>query len=161
MVKRSKWWNGVLWRIWEMCINTKYDEESPFWLWMEKNFVFQFQRTQQYGGWDLFKSSWDAAAGKWGAPVNLGLPINDADDNCSSFHGRRALRVHFGFDERRIRWPRYIQNWIQRYFFDHPFRTLITGNVSSSSGSRIELTKVTLTNKVDQSVMVYKTKYCH
>ncbi|HNP99877.1 MAG TPA: hypothetical protein PKK99_12530, partial [Bacteroidia bacterium] len=137
-------------------LNTKYDEESPFLTLDGKTLYFSSKGHNSMGGYDLFKSSWDAAAGKWGAPVNLGLPINDADDNSFiSFtgDGRYAYisaLMKDGYGDRDIYRIEYNDT------LDHPFRTLITGNVSSSSGSRIELTKVTLTNKADQSVMVYK-----
>ncbi|MBL0256005.1 MAG: PD40 domain-containing protein [Bacteroidetes bacterium] len=137
-------------------INTKYDEESPFLTMDGKTLYFSSKGHNSMGGYDLFKSLKDPATGKWGAPVNLGMPINDADDN-SFFSltgdGRFAYfsaLMKGGFGDRDI--------WKIEYndTTDHPFQTLITGNVSSTTGTRIELTKVTLTNKADQSVLVYK-----
>ncbi|MBL0064003.1 MAG: PD40 domain-containing protein [Bacteroidetes bacterium] len=137
-------------------INTKYDEESPY-LTMDGNTLyFSSKGHNSMGGYDLFKSQKDPATGKWTAPVNLGYPINDPDDN-SFFSitgdGRYAYisaLMKDGYGDRDIYRMEYNDTT------DHPFRSVITGTVSSSIGGRIELTKVTLTNKADQSALVYK-----
>ena len=33
------------------------------------------------GGFDIFSSTWDAEAGRWGDPVNMGFPFNSPADD--------------------------------------------------------------------------------
>ena len=46
------------------------------------------------GGFDLYMSRWDAEAGRWGAPVNLGFPFNSPSDDfllCETQDGKYTL----------------------------------------------------------------------
>lgn len=137
-------------------INTKYDEESPSISPDGKTLYFASKGHNSMGGYDLFKSGWDDKAGKWLPPVNLGYPINDADDNAFfsiTGDGRYAYVSSVrkgGFGDRDI--------WRVEYndTTDHPFRTVITGTVASNAGGRIELTKATLQNKDDGSTLEFK-----
>ncbi|HRH66500.1 MAG TPA: hypothetical protein PLU53_09405 [Bacteroidia bacterium] len=136
-------------------INTKYDEESPFLTMDGKTLYFSSKGHNSMGGFDLFKSMKDPVSGKWGTPVNVGYPINDPDDNSffsMTGDGRFAYIsavMKGGLGDRDI-WKIEFNDTT-----DHPFRTLITGTVSPAAGGRIELTKVTLTNKADQSAMEF------
>ena len=55
-------------------INTKLNEESPFISDDEKTLYFASNGHPGYGGYDIYKSSYEN--GSWTTPVNLGKPIN-------------------------------------------------------------------------------------
>lgn len=61
-------------------INTKYREDFP-WLSADgKTLYFSSEGHNSMGGFDLFKCEWDASTNTWGEPINLGYPLNTADD---------------------------------------------------------------------------------
>lgn len=62
-------------------INTPYDDDGPFIDYDGKTLYFSSQGRKGMGGYDIFKSEYDSAAGKWSEPENLGFPINTPDDD--------------------------------------------------------------------------------
>lgn len=60
-------------------INTKYDEDGVFMMADGKTLYFSSQGHNSMGGYDIFKTTYEN--GKWSTPVNLGYPINTADDD--------------------------------------------------------------------------------
>ncbi|MEO6884113.1 MAG: OmpA family protein [Bacteroidia bacterium] len=60
-------------------INTKYDEEGCFIHPDGKTLYFSSKGHNTMGGYDIFKSVYEN--GQWSEPVNLGYPINSADDD--------------------------------------------------------------------------------
>lgn len=61
-------------------INTKYREDFP-WLSLDgKTLYFSSEGHSSMGGFDLFKSIWDEDQKSWSSPINLGYPLNTADD---------------------------------------------------------------------------------
>ncbi|TRX57773.1 OmpA family protein [Fulvivirga sp. M361] len=62
-------------------INTEYDDDGPFIDYDGKTLYFSTQGRKGMGGYDIFKSEYDSAEGKWSEPVNLGFPINTPDDD--------------------------------------------------------------------------------
>ncbi len=60
-------------------INTKYDEDGVFIMADGKTLYFSSQGHNSMGGYDIFKSEFEN--GRWSTPVNLGYPINTADDD--------------------------------------------------------------------------------
>ena len=74
-------------------INTKYDEDSPFLLHDGKTLFFSSSGQKGYGGFDIFKSVYDSASGKWGDVENLGYPVNTPDNEVyfsATKDGRKA-----------------------------------------------------------------------
>ena len=61
-------------------INTRYDEEDPFILGDGKTFYFSSNGHNTMGGYDIFVSQFDQSKGRWTKPLNLGYPVNSADD---------------------------------------------------------------------------------
>jgi len=61
-------------------INTIYDEESIFMLPDGKTMYFSSRGHKTMGGFDIFTTVQDTL-GKWSEPVNIGFPINKADDD--------------------------------------------------------------------------------
>ena len=61
-------------------VNTDYDEAFPF---LSSNGVLYFASKghNSIGGYDIFKSEYDAGLGLWGKPENLGFPINTPYDD--------------------------------------------------------------------------------
>ena len=63
-------------------INTESDEDAPFIDYNGKTLYFSSQGGKGMGGFDIFKSTLvNAEKDEWGAPENLGYPINTPDDD--------------------------------------------------------------------------------
>ncbi|MFQ3575605.1 MAG: OmpA family protein [Cytophagales bacterium] len=60
-------------------INTPYDEESPYITPDGKTLYFSSTGHETMGGFDIFKSVYDASTDTWSKPENVGYPINSAD----------------------------------------------------------------------------------
>jgi tetratricopeptide (TPR) repeat protein len=72
-------------------INTKYDEEAPFIHPDGKTLFFSSKGHSSMGGYDIFFSIEEN--GKWSTPMNIGSPMNTADDEyffVMSADGKRA-----------------------------------------------------------------------
>ena len=61
-------------------VNTDYDEAFPF-LSSDGVLYFASKGHNSIGGYDIFKSEYDAGLGLWGNPENLGFPINTPYDD--------------------------------------------------------------------------------
>jgi tetratricopeptide (TPR) repeat protein len=61
-------------------INTVYNEESPFLANNDRSLFFSSRGHYNMGGYDIFRSDLNES-GNWGAPVNLGYPVNTTDDD--------------------------------------------------------------------------------
>lgn len=62
-------------------INTIYDEDSPYLDLDGKTLYFSSRGHKGMGGYDVYKTVWDATLNKWSSPENLGYPINSPDDD--------------------------------------------------------------------------------
>lgn len=62
-------------------INTPYSEESPIFDVNSNTLYFSSKGHKGMGGFDLYKSEQNPETGEWSEPVNLGYPINSADDD--------------------------------------------------------------------------------
>lgn len=74
-------------------INTEYDEDFPYLTPDGKSFYFCSLGHNSMGGYDIFRSEWNADNFLWSEPENIGYPLNTASDNmCISFSqsGRHA-----------------------------------------------------------------------
>lgn len=72
-------------------LNTKYDEEAPFIHPDGKTLFFSSKGHSSMGGYDIFFSIEEN--GKWSTPMNIGSPMNTADDEyffVMSTDGKRA-----------------------------------------------------------------------
>jgi tetratricopeptide (TPR) repeat protein len=61
-------------------INTPFHEDFPALSPDGKTLYFSSTGHPGLGGWDLYKSEWDPETNTFSPPVNLGFPINTADD---------------------------------------------------------------------------------
>jgi len=64
-------------------INTPMDEAAPFIIQAGKKLYFCSKGHNTMGGYDIFVST--KSDGNWGIPVNLGYPLNTADDDLFFF----------------------------------------------------------------------------
>lgn len=62
-------------------VNSAYDEDMPFLAHDGSTLFFSSNRTESMGGLDVYKTTFDPKKRSWNAPVNLGLPINSAEDD--------------------------------------------------------------------------------
>lgn len=62
-------------------INTEYDEDAPFIDYDGKTLYFSSNGRKGMGGYDIFRSTYDSIEGVWGAPQNIGYPINTPDND--------------------------------------------------------------------------------
>lgn len=68
-------------------LNTPLDEDGPY-LADDGTLYFSSMGHNSIGGYDVFKSEFDVDAMTWGAPENMGYPINSVlDDNFFSLQG--------------------------------------------------------------------------
>ncbi|CAG5077458.1 OmpA family protein [Parvicella tangerina] len=75
-------------------LNTEYDEEAPYLHPDGKTLYFSSKGHKTMGGFDVFKSE-RQADGSWGAPENIGYPINTTGDDVFYFPTNDGLRAYF------------------------------------------------------------------
>ena len=61
-------------------VNTVYNEDTPFLANNDRTLFFSSRGHNNMGGYDIFRSDLDEN-GQWGEPVNIGYPVNTADDD--------------------------------------------------------------------------------
>lgn len=66
-------------------INTPMDEIGPSLMNNGKTLVFASKGLPGMGGFDLYRTEWDESKKNWGAPQNLGYPINTPGDE-TNYH---------------------------------------------------------------------------
>ncbi len=62
-------------------INSPFKDAFPIVSDDGQTLYFSSQGHTSMGGFDIFKSKWNASSQKWGAPVNIGYPVNTSDDD--------------------------------------------------------------------------------
>lgn len=75
-------------------LNTEYDEEAPYLHPDGKTLYFSSKGHKTMGGFDVFKSE-KQEDGTWGAPENIGYPINTTGDDVFYFPTNDGLRAYF------------------------------------------------------------------
>ena len=146
MVKRDKNGNWGIPVNLGLSINTVYDEINPYLSLDGKKLYFSSKGWNSMGRFDIFYSEWNDKIQNWSEPVNIGFPINDADDNTfisisgdGTFAYVSAVRPE-GFGDKDIYEVEFLDT------IHHSFTNLLTGTFSGTNG-KIEVTKVTLENK--------------
>ncbi len=87
-------------------INTPYSEEGVFMHPDGKTMYFSSQGHSSMGGFDIFKSVYNADTKTWSTPENLGYPVNTTDDDVFfviSASGRHGYYTSMGDDSRGLR----------------------------------------------------------
>ncbi len=116
-------------------LNTSYNEEFPNFSPDGKVLYFASQGHNSMGGYDLFKSEYNASDNTWSAPVNLGYPVNTPEDNMTisfSQSGRYAYIAAFRNDSEG-------DLDIYKLIFQdvEPPYSVIRGNILNSDSSNI------------------------
>lgn len=75
-------------------INTKYDDDTPFILSDGKSLYFSSEGHYCMGGFDVFYSRLMDNE-KWSSPLNLGYPVNSADDNLFFYPVKNGEYTYF------------------------------------------------------------------
>lgn len=134
-------------------INTKYDEEGPYFHPDGTTLFFASQGHNSMGGFDIF-ISFLSETDKWSVPENIGYPINTPDDDVyyvPSVDGRRAYYSSYAnnslgnYDIFRIDLAEsHIRN-----------QTVIAGYAITPSGERMENPIITVTDMDDEVIGIY------
>ncbi len=89
-------------------INTEVDDEGPFMDFDGMTLYFSSRAHKGMGGFDIFKTFYDSTSGDWAEPINMGYPINSADDDIyfvlsgDGAHGYYASAKDDGVGEKDI-----------------------------------------------------------
>ena len=76
-------------------INTNKDEEYPFMHPNGKTLYFCSKGHNSMGGYDIFRSEWDASTSTWSKPVNLDFAINSPDDDIMYITNKESSLAYF------------------------------------------------------------------
>jgi WD40-like Beta Propeller Repeat len=123
-------------------INTKYDEDAPFVSFDGSLLFFSSKGHNTMGGYDVFMSK--GGKGNWGAPTNLGWPINTPDDDKYFVLSADGKRGYYN----TVRLGTMGERDIYEVVFDTPFPVecvgVLVAYVKTPSGGAIpSSTKVT------------------
>ncbi|OFY24818.1 MAG: hypothetical protein A2W98_06000 [Bacteroidetes bacterium GWF2_33_38] len=75
-------------------INTKYDDDTPFILEDNRTLYFSSEGHYNMGGFDIFHTKL-LDNNKWSVPLNLGYPVNTADDNLFYYPVKNGEYTYF------------------------------------------------------------------
>lgn len=97
---KSHWVNGGWTKAVNMgpVINTAEEEVSPYIHVNGLTLYFSSKGFTGMGGYDIFSSEWQN--GKWAPPVNLGYPINTADDQVSLFITADGDKGYYSYEQK-------------------------------------------------------------
>ncbi|MGL4597683.1 MAG: hypothetical protein ACRCYO_09150 [Bacteroidia bacterium] len=128
-------------------INTAQDEDSPFMHPDQQTLFFASKGHKSMGGFDIFFTSKNDS-GRWDAPINMGYPLNTADDDVFYMTSADGKRAYFssvregGYGEKDIYMAELEQPRVQPL-------TLLKGRIYNANGreltQRVEI-NVTNTN---------------
>lgn len=103
-------------------INTKEDEGSPFISEDGKTLYFSSKGLKGFGGYDIFKSTYDGT--NWSTPENMGLPFNSPGDdiymtiNANETHGYFSSSRAGGYGDMDIYEITYLRAPFETYSSD-------------------------------------------
>lgn len=100
-------------------VNTPFNEASPFIHANGRSLFFASDGHVGMGGYDLFVSDNPTATDapkSWSQPVNLGYPINNADDQASLFVTANGTRAYYSYEEQK----EGVSQKSRLYMFDLP-----------------------------------------
>jgi outer membrane protein OmpA-like peptidoglycan-associated protein/tetratricopeptide (TPR) repeat protein len=89
-------------------INTPEDDEGPFMDFDGMTLYFSSRAHKGMGGYDIFKTYYDSTRAEWTEPINMGYPINSADNDIyfvlsgDGSHGYYASAKDDGIGEKDI-----------------------------------------------------------
>ena len=129
-------------------INTRYDDDSPYLSKDGKTLYFSSRGHNTMGGYDIFKSEYNAETRRWGQAENMGYPINTPDDDSyyrlspdGSYAYLSSYRIG-GYGEKDIYTINYIKNAIiqGKVFSSRDSTTVVPGVELVFSGAQADKT---------------------
>lgn len=75
-------------------INSEYNEDFPYLFHDGQSLYFASEGHNSIGGYDIFKSIWNADENTWTKPVNIGYPVNTPDDNMTISFTKDQLHAY-------------------------------------------------------------------
>ncbi|MBF9237535.1 PD40 domain-containing protein [Hymenobacter sp. BT683] len=129
-------------------INTRYDDDSPYLSRDGKTLYFSSRGHNTMGGYDIFKSEYNAETRRWGTAENMGYPVNTPDDDSyyrlspdGSYAYLSSYRIG-GYGEKDIYTINYIKNAIiqGKVFSSRDSTTVIPGVELVFSGAQADKT---------------------
>lgn len=76
-------------------INTPFDEEGPFIDYDQVTLFFSSEGHSGMGGYDVYKSTFNAQTGEWSDPENLGYPVNTPDHDLYFIASHDSKRAYY------------------------------------------------------------------
>lgn len=136
-------------------INTSANEDAPQIHTDDITLFFSSKGHEGMGGYDIFSSVLDVAAGNWSAPRNVGYPINTAHDDIHFSLNAAGNKAYFNSSYLSA----HGQNDI--YVMERPQTSaslfLLKGKVAKKDPNQSFQAKVTLTNKQTNEVQMANT----
>ena len=117
-------------------IRSDFDEDFPFMTPDEKTIYFSSKGFESLGGYDIYKSEYNEAAGIWSQPVSLKYPANSTDDD-----------IQFKIDE-KTNSGYFVSNRIDSYgsydvfFFHESAKVLLSGVVTDGAGKPADFAQI-------------------
>lgn len=123
-------------------INTAFDEDAVFLHADGKTLYFSSKGHQTMGGYDIFKSVYENK--KWSTPINLGYPINSADDDVCFVLAANGKYGYYTSEKTEGLGKKDIYRLTFEVKEDKPKLTLLKGIVSDNKtkellGAKIEI----------------------
>jgi len=140
-------------------INTPYNEESPFLSEDDKTLFFSSRGHFNMGGYDIFYSTL-LDNGEWSVPLNVGYPLNSADDDVffkplnQGYEGYIAKELPGGFGKQDI-------YRIEIFSNDHPRKFFVRGMVKiadliNNMSDSVKVSAMNIKNP-NQTIIVYSS----
>lgn len=139
-------------------VNTVYDEDAVFLHPDGQTMYFASKGHSSIGGYDLFVSKWNKEDEVWGAPLNVGYPVNSTDDDIylvTTPDGKRAYVSAFheknGYGEKDL----YL---MEMPSVEEKELTLMVGRIKVLNKETLpENAKIIITDATDNSTVgIYK-----
>ena len=138
-------------------INTPYNEESPFLSEDDKTLFFSSRGHFNMGGYDIFYSTL-LDNGEWSVPLNVGYPLNSADDDVffkplnQGYEGYIAKELPGGFGKQDI-------YRIEIFSNDHPRKFFVRGMVKiadliNNMSDSVKVSAMNIKNP-NQTIIIY------
>lgn len=135
-------------------INTKYNEQSVFAHPDGKTLYFSSRGHNSMGGTDVFKTVWDKKTNSWSKPINMGYPINDAEDNNGLVVSANGVHGYFSAHRK----DSYGDDDIYRVTFAAPKQerlTIVKGRVTDCETNQAIYARVDLVDLTADSVVSF------
>jgi hypothetical protein len=128
-------------------LNTPYDEDSPFIAADGTTLYFSSNGPNSMGGFDIFVTKLDPETNQWSTPVNMGYPLNTADDDVFFIQSANGLKgyyssLHYVMDEDKGDIPAYGEKDIYEITFESTSLediAVLKGYLNTSDGSPLPM----------------------